>query len=156
MLHWGTSFHLVNINMVPLVYFEQRCQQIGPVMVCILYAQDRSPGTLLDQTPRRENKRSGRGGQDKKRSKKFMAQQQRHFPKLDLYLPVCRISICRAGLLFCIPGKVHCLKHTTLKANQSSSNCKWFEPDKTRAPRRGKDSKGKSSKNLNFSGVLEI
>lgn len=82
MLYWGISFHLLSsITMIPLVYFEQRCQQIGPVMVCILYAQDRSPGTLLDQTPRRENKRSGRGGQDKKRSKQLMVQQQRHFPK---------------------------------------------------------------------------
>lgn len=54
--------------MVPLAYFEQRCQQIGPVMACTLYTKDRNPGTLLDQTPRREKKGSGRS-QDQKETK---------------------------------------------------------------------------------------
>lgn len=53
-----------------------------------------------------------------KRPNKPMTHQQRHFLKQELDLPVCRISICRAGLAFCTPGTVHCLKHTTWKANQ--------------------------------------
>lgn len=69
MLYWGTSVYIVSFNMVPLAYFEQRCQQIGPVMTYILYAKDRSPGTLLDQTPRRESKGSGRRGQDQNKAK---------------------------------------------------------------------------------------
>ncbi|EGW12441.1 hypothetical protein I79_020746 [Cricetulus griseus] len=52
--------------MVPLAYFEQRCQQIGPEMAYILCAKDRSPGTLLDQTPRKENKGEGEKAKIKK------------------------------------------------------------------------------------------
>lgn len=53
-------------------------------MAYILYAKGRSPGTLLGQTPRRENKGSGRRGQDKKETKAAHGAQVKTFLKPEL------------------------------------------------------------------------
>lgn len=45
----GVSQMTVKIS--ALAYSEQRCQQIGLVRAYVLYARERNPGTLLDQTP---------------------------------------------------------------------------------------------------------
>ena len=62
-----THFFQLISTQLPLAYSEQRCQQSCLVMVYILYARDRSPGTLLDQTPTKER---GREREEKKKKKK--------------------------------------------------------------------------------------
>lgn len=52
-----THFFQLISTQLPLAYSEQRYQQSFLVMVYILYARDRSPGTLLDQTPTKERGR---------------------------------------------------------------------------------------------------
>lgn len=86
-------------------------------MACILYARERSPGILLDPIPTKER------GREKEREKKKSSQdpketkltQDTTLAKESIQnhrfdLPVCRTTICMAGLVFCIPSKAHCLK----------------------------------------------
>lgn len=82
-------------------------------MAYILYARDRSPGTLLDQTPTK--KREGREGETAVKTQRDQISSgyhisKRSFPKHGPDLPVCRTATGRAGLVFYIPSKAHCLE----------------------------------------------
>ena len=66
-----THFFQLISTQLPLAYSEQRCQPSCLVMVYVLYARDRSPGTLLDQTPTKER------GRERERKKKAIKTPER-------------------------------------------------------------------------------
>lgn len=130
-------------NKLVLRWLVSFMQKTGAQVLC-------SIRHLGERTPR-----SGRRGQDPNKAKAAPGTQAKAFPKHELDLPACRISTCRAGSAFCIPSKVHCLKHKTLEANQFQLRIIWTREER-RAPRKGPDTEAKPSKDLHFSGVHEI
>lgn len=77
----------------------------------ILYAGNRSPGTLLDETPTKErDKESSQDPKETKFAQDITLAKESLLNHEPGCLPVCRTAICRAYLVFYIPSKAHCLK----------------------------------------------